>query len=133
MSETLPVNAPDTPYLAVDLTIMERNLQRAADDARRRGMALRPHAKTHKVPEIGLRQLELGAVGLTLATVSEAEVFAAAGVTDIFIAYPVWPSPARAARLIALAERISLRIGVDSVESAEALGTALAGTRIEVM
>jgi D-serine deaminase-like pyridoxal phosphate-dependent protein len=133
MSEALPVNAPDTPYLAVDLAIMERNLQRAADDARQRGMVLRPHAKTHKVPEIALRQLELGAVGLTLATVSEAEVFAAAGVTDIFIAYPVWPSPVRAARLMALAERVSLRIGVDSVESAEALGTALAGTRIEVM
>src|SRR5690554_4842464 len=123
----------DTPFLAVDLDVMERNLQTAADDARRRGVALRPHAKTHKVPEIARRQLKLGAVGLTLATVSEAEIFADAGVEDIFIAYPVWPSAGRAARLRALAEKVSLRVGVDSVESAEALGAALAGTRLEVL
>src|SRR5690554_7195563 len=119
MTDSLTI---DTPFLAVDIDVMDRNLQRAADDARRRGVALRPHAKTHKVPQIARRQLALGAVGLTLATVSEAEVFADAGFTDIFIAYPVWPSEARAARLRALAERVSLRVGVDSVESAEALG-----------
>ena len=129
----VPANAPDTPYLAVDLDVMERNLTRTADDARQRGLALRPHAKTHKIPEIGRRQLALGAVGLTLATVGEAEVFADAGFTDIFIAYPVWPSPSRADRLRALAERMSLRLGVDSVESAEALGSALARTDVEVM
>jgi D-serine deaminase-like pyridoxal phosphate-dependent protein len=129
----LPTNAPDTPFLAVDVEVMDRNLQRAADDARQRGIALRPHAKTHKVPEIARRQLALGAVGLTLATVSEAEVFANAGFTDIFIAYPVWPSEGRAARLRALAERVSLRLGVDSVESAEALGGALAGSGAQVM
>lgn len=128
-----PTNAPDTPYLAVDLDLMERNLQRTADDARQRGLALRPHAKTHKVPEVGRRQLALGAVGLTLATVGEAEVFADAGFTDVFIAYPVWASASRAARLRALAEQMSLRLGVDSVEGAEALGSALAGTNVEVM
>jgi D-serine deaminase-like pyridoxal phosphate-dependent protein len=125
MNETLPM---DTPFLAVDVDVMDRNLQRAADDARQSGVALRPHAKTHKVPEIARRQLALGAVGLTLATVSEAEVFADAGFTDLFIAYPVWPSDGRAARLRALTERVSLRIGVDSVEAAEALGRALAGS-----
>ncbi|MHA6667656.1 alanine racemase [Homoserinimonas sp. A447] len=130
MSETLTM---ETPFLAVDLDVMERNLQRAADDARQRGVALRPHAKTHKVPEIARRQLELGAVGLTLATVGEAEVFADAGFTDLFIAYPVWPSESRAARLRALAERVSLRVGVDSVESAEALGRMLAGSGIQAM
>ncbi|MEX1078990.1 MAG: alanine racemase [Homoserinimonas sp.] len=129
----LLTNAPDTPFLAVDIDVMDRNLHRVADEARQRGFALRPHAKTHKVPEIGRRQLALGAVGLTLATVSEAEVFADAGFDNIFIAYPVWPSPSRAARLRALAERMSLRLGVDSVESAEALGSALAGTNVEVM
>lgn len=130
---TVPANAPDTPYLAVDLDVMDRNLYHAADDARERGIALRPHAKTHKVLEIGRRQLELGAVGLTLATVAEAEVFAAAGFTDVFLAYPVWPSAARAARLRDLAERMSLRLGVDSVESAQALGAALSGTSVEVV
>jgi D-serine deaminase-like pyridoxal phosphate-dependent protein len=70
---------------------------------------------------------------LTLATVSEAEVFADAGFTDIFIAYPVWPSENRVARLRALAARVSLRIGVDSVESVERLGRALAGSGTRVM
>lgn len=130
---SVPANAPDTPYLAVDLDVMDRNLQRAADDARARGIALRPHAKTHKTLEIGRRQLELGAVGLTLATVGEAEVFAAAGFADIFLAYPVWPSAARAARLRALADRVSLRLGVDSAPSATALGAALSGTSVELV
>ncbi len=124
---------PDTPYLAVDLDILERNLQRAADDARERGLALRPHAKTHKAPELGRLQLEHGAVGLTLATVGEAEVFAEAGFDDLFLAYPVWPSEARAARLRTLAERVALRIGVDSVESARALGAALPDGTVEVL
>ena len=129
----LATNAPDTPYLAVDVDVMDRNLQRAADDASQRGIALRPHAKTHKVPEIARRQLALGAVGLTLATVSEAEIFADAGFTDLFIAYPVWPSEGRVARLRALAERVSLRIGADSVEAVEQLGLALAGSGTRIM
>lgn len=130
---SLSADTPDTPYLAVDLDAMERNLRRAADDARERGVMLRPHAKTHKALEIGRRQLELGAAGLTLATVGEAEVFAAAGFTDIFLAYPVWPSAARAARLRALADRVALRLGVDSVESARALGAALSGSGVDVV
>src|SRR5690554_3685934 len=130
MIDSLPM---DTPFLAVDVDVMDRNLRRAADDARSRGVALRPHAKTHKVPEIARRQLALGAVGLTVATVGEAEVFADAGFTDIFIAYPVWPSESRAKRMRALAERVSLRLGVDSVESAEALGRVLAGSGAQVL
>jgi D-serine deaminase-like pyridoxal phosphate-dependent protein len=130
MINTLPV---DTPFLAVDVEVMNRNLKRAADDASRAGVALRPHAKTHKVPEIARRQLELGAVGLTLATVSEAEICADAGVTDIFIAYPVWPSDSRSKRLRMLAERVSLRVGVDSIETVSALGSALSGSGIQVM
>ncbi len=117
--------APETPYLAVDIEVMERNLERAASNAAAKGIALRPHGKTHKIPEIALRQLAHGAIGLTLATVSEAEIFADAGIDDIFIAYPVWPSPARAARIRSLAGRIALRIGVDSIEAAQAMGAAL--------
>jgi D-serine deaminase-like pyridoxal phosphate-dependent protein len=127
------LGTPETPFLAVDLDVMERNLRRAADDASARGLALRPHAKTHKVPEIARRQLDLGATGLTLATVAEAEVFADAGFTDVFIAYPVWPSESRAQRIRSLSERVSLRLGVDSVQSAEALGSALTGARLEVL
>lgn len=122
---TSPPPGLDTPFLAVDLDILEGNLRRAAEDAQQRGLGLRPHAKTHKSPELGRLQLAHGATGITLATVGEAEVFAEAGFDDIFIAYPVWPSESRAARIRTLAERVSLRLGVDSVEGARALGAAL--------
>ncbi|SDT22912.1 D-serine deaminase, pyridoxal phosphate-dependent [Actinoplanes derwentensis] len=121
-----------TPFVTVDVTVLDANLRAMADHATARGLALRPHAKTHKSPEIARRQLALGAVGLTVATVSEAEIFAAGGVTDLFIAYPIWPSPERAARLRALTEQAGVRVGVDSAESAEALGRAVPGLEVLV-
>lgn len=123
----------DTPYLEIDLDALERNLARAAAHAHASGLQLRPHAKTHKSPEVGRRQLHHGAVGLSLATVSEAEIFADAGFNDIFIAYPVWPSAHRTPRIRRLAERIRLRLGVDSAESAERLGSALPNDTVEVL
>ena len=110
-----------TPVLLVDQARLERNLRDMADSAARRGMRLRPHAKTHKTAQIGRLQLGLGAVGLTVATIGEAEKFAAAGVADLFIAYPVWPSPARVSRIEVLAERVRLRLAVESAEAAAGL------------
>ncbi|GAA2852066.1 hypothetical protein Acy02nite_35870 [Actinoplanes cyaneus] len=121
-----------TPCLIVDRDVLDRNLRAMAQAAAGRGIALRPHAKTHKCVEIARRQLEFGAAGLTVATVSEAETFAAAGFDDLFIAYPVWPAPQRAARLRELASRVRLRIGVDSAESAQALATAVPGLEVLV-
>ncbi len=122
----------DTPYLAVDLDVLDRNLDRTAALADASGLALRPHAKTHKCVEIARRQLDRGAVGLTVATVGEAEVFAAAGCVDIFIAYPLWVDAERAGRLSRLAQTCHLAIGVDSVPGATHLGGRL-DPRIEVM
>src|SRR5665648_390688 len=98
-----------TPYLMVDVDVLERNLQRMTSSAQARGLARRPHVKTHKCLEIARRQVDLGAAGLTVATISEAEVFAAAGFEDLFIAYPVWASGRRARRLRALADEVFLR------------------------
>ncbi|HVH21368.1 MAG TPA: alanine racemase [Pseudonocardia sp.] len=125
--------AGDTPYLVVDREILERNLATMAELARTAGFALRPHAKTHKCLPIARRQLELGATGLTVATVGEAELFADAGFDDLFIAYPVWAAGARAARLRALAARVRLRVGTDSVPGVAALAAALAGSSAEVL
>ena len=122
-----------TPCLMVDRDVLEQNLVAMADHARNHGVALRAHAKTHKCFEIARRQLALGAIGLTVATVGEAEVFAEAGCNDLFIAYPVWAAGARAARLRALAERVALRVGVDSSDGVEAVARALAGTEAEVV
>ena len=122
-----------TPCLVVDRDVLEANLAGMADHARGLGVSLRPHAKTHKCLEIADRQLALGAVGLTVATVGEAEVFADAGCADLFIAYPLWAAGARGTRLRALAERVSLRVGADSREGVELLARTLAGTATTVV
>ena len=80
------------------------------------GLALRPHAKTHKSLEVARLQLAAGAVGLTVATVAEAEVFAEV-CDDLFIAYPLWVDDERAARLRGVLARARVVVGVDSVES----------------
>jgi D-serine deaminase-like pyridoxal phosphate-dependent protein len=122
-----------TPCLMVDRDVLEANLVAMADRARDLGFPLRPHAKTHKCFEIARRQLALGATGLTVATVGEAEAFADAGFTDLFIAYPVWASGVRGSRLRALAERVALLVGVDSGEGAEVLARALGGAEVDVV
>lgn len=122
-----------TPCLVVDADVLDQNLRAVADSAGSRPLALRPHAKTHKCIDIAHRQLELGAVGLTVATVAEAEIFMGAGVADLFIAYPIWAAGARGERLRALADQAVVRVGVDSAEGAVVLARAVAGTELEVL
>lgn len=122
----------DTPYLAVDVDVLDRNLAAMAGAARDRGLRLRPHAKTHKCVEIARRQVALSGAGLTVATVAEAEVFAAAGFDDLFLAYPIVAAGPRAGRLRALADRVALRVGVDSAEGAALLGRAVPGLEVLV-
>ncbi|HEX7472087.1 MAG TPA: alanine racemase [Candidatus Limnocylindrales bacterium] len=118
----------DTPVLVVDLDIVEANARRlqAAMDAR--GVRLRPHVKTHKSVALGRLQLDTGAAGLTVGTLGEAEVFVAAGLTDLFIAYPFWAVGPKAARLRAVHAASDLAVGLDSVAGAERLAAAVAGS-----
>ena len=122
-----------TPSVLVDLDILGRNIARMQERARSAGVKLRPHAKTHKSPEVGRMQIAAGASGLTLAKTSEAEVFAAHGFEDIFLGYPIVGAD-KARRLLALADRIHLSVGVDSVEGARSLGDIFhaAGRRLDV-
>ena len=76
----------DTPALLIDLDIVRRNLERMQKKADECRASLRPHIKTHKIPELAHLQLRMGAVGVTVAKVSEAEVMAENGIQDIFIA-----------------------------------------------
>ncbi|MDD7834525.1 D-TA family PLP-dependent enzyme [Paenarthrobacter sp. AB444] len=114
-----------TPAVMIDVDILDRNIQRMADSMQGRGLNLRPHVKTHKTLEIARKQLAAGAVGITVATIGEAEVFAANGVKDIFIAYPLWVEAENAERLRALAAGSRLAAGVDSAEGATAMGHRL--------
>ncbi len=118
-----------TPCLVVDLDVVDRNARRLQDELDRRGVRLRPHVKTHKSVALGRLQLESGAAGLTVGTLGEAEVMAAAGLNDLFLAYPLWAEGAKAARLRALHESIGLIVGVDSRAGAERLAAAVAGTK----
>jgi D-serine deaminase-like pyridoxal phosphate-dependent protein len=122
-----PAAVLDTPAVVIDIDRVVARIEGMASFMRARGVALRPHAKTHKSLEVGRRQIAAGAAGLTVATIGEAEVFAAGGMADLFIAYPVIATGSKAARLRDLAERCSLSVGADSVEGLEALAVALRG------
>ena len=120
-----------TPFLYIDLHRMRSNIDAMAAGARGLGVRLRPHAKTHKVPEIARLQIAAGAAGITVAKVSEAEVFADAGIDDLFVAYQV-VGPAQLERLVRLARRVHLRCAVDSREGAGLLSRAATSAGIDL-
>ncbi len=114
------VAAIETPALVIDLDAMCRNLERMAAFARDHGLALRPHAKTHKSAAIASLQIAAGAVGVCVQKLSEAEALADAGISDIYISNQVI-APAKLARLVALARRVTLAVAVDSTLGIERL------------
>ncbi|MGZ4134166.1 MAG: alanine racemase, partial [Tumebacillaceae bacterium] len=79
----------DTPLVVVHRDVLKRNVEEMAAFAKAHGVQMRPHLKTHKTLEIAKMQLEAGAVGLTCAKLSEAEVYVANGFTSVLIAYPI--------------------------------------------
>lgn len=109
-----------TPYVRIDLPTVRANLAQLHGAVASKGFAVRPHAKTHKLLAVARMQHEAGAQGLTVATVDEAEVFAAGGFSDLFIAFPVWPTENAQRRIASLIEGgAKIRVGVDSVEAAQ--------------
>jgi D-serine deaminase-like pyridoxal phosphate-dependent protein len=121
----------DTPAVLVDLDRLEANIARAASFAREHGVSLRPHCKTHKVPEIARMQLASGAVGLTVAKLGEAEVMADHGFDDVFVANQV-VGAIKVGRAVALARRVGLSVGLDHIDQAVALGAAFRAERSEL-
>src|SRR5213594_219844 len=111
----------ETPALLLHLEVVERNLTYMAERARRLGVKLRPHAKTHKCVELGRLQRERGAQGLTVATLVEAQVFARAGFDDLTWAFPIDPGHIAHARRVAEETGATLRVVVDDLAAAQAL------------
>jgi len=110
-----------TPVAVVDEEVVERNLARMAKLAADNNVKLRPHAKTHKSAYMAKRQMAHGAIGLTCATFTEAEVFADAGVDDLLIAHPPVGRP-KLERLAALAKRVRrIAVSLDDVGIAKSL------------
>lgn len=122
-----------TPAMVVNVAAAQANIDKYQTLCFKHGCAMRPHIKTHKMVFFARRQLEAGAIGLTCAKLSEAELLCDAGVQDIFLAFPVI-GERNLARFLDLAERIRMIAAVDSQEGAQLLNDAAArrGMRVEV-
>jgi D-serine deaminase-like pyridoxal phosphate-dependent protein len=112
-----------TPRVVVDRSRLHANIDAMQARAARAGVRLRPHAKTHKSPDIARAQMQAGAVGICCAKLGEAEVFADAGIDDIRLPYPV--TPANVDRVTALQDRVRLSIIVDDVGVAREWAAAM--------
>lgn len=129
-----PVNEIDTPALVLDLEAFERNLATMANAVRGSGARLRPHAKSHKCPDIAKRQIQAGAIGICCQKVSEAECFVDAGVRDVFVSNEV-VGRGKVRRLAHLARRARISVCVDNTKNVAELSAAAneAGVVIDVL
>jgi len=116
----------DTPSLLVEQSRMMKNLHKMQDYADAHHVNLRPHTKTHKMPELALLQEKLGASGITVAKVGEAEVMAGNGLKDIFIANEI-VGETKLRRIRELARSVRISFGIDSVEQVQMIESVFAG------
>jgi D-serine deaminase-like pyridoxal phosphate-dependent protein len=115
----------NTPVLVIDREALDRNLARMADLGRAHGVALRPHAKTHKSVDLARRQIAAGAIGVCCAKLGEAEALADGGIPSVLITSPV-VSPPAIRRLVDLVARLAeLIVVVDHPDNAAALAAAV--------
>ncbi|MCY4146869.1 MAG: alanine racemase [Chloroflexi bacterium] len=127
MSETERTMADlDTPALWVDLDILERNIAELAEHFRSAGVQWRPHIKGIRVPAIAQKALEAGAIGVTCATIREAERMAASGITDLLIANQI-VGDRKIARLAQLRRQADVKVIVDNADNVRALSAAASG------
>ena len=123
----------DTPALLIDLDAFESNLAALNRSIAGRGMRVRAHAKTHKCPEIALRQIAAGAIGVCCQKVGEAEAMVEGGVSDVVVSNEV-VGPSKLERLARLARRAKIGVCADDAGNIEAIGAAAgsAGVTLDV-
>ena len=125
-----------TPALVVDLDAFEANIKKMAGHCQQAKVAFRPHAKTHKCPEIAKRQIAAGAVGICAATVPEAEALAAAGISGILLTSPIVDA-GKIARMVALASggnrKVMLSVGHPRQASLLAQAAEAAKVNLDVL
>src|SRR6478735_3951039 len=113
-----------TPALVLDIDAAQRNIDHMASELKQMGAAtIRPHYKTHKSPDLALRQVQAGAGGLSMATVWEAAVLSAAGLDDLFVVNTV-SHPAKIALLAELARDRRVLVAVDEAPNVDAHSAA---------
>jgi len=115
----------ETPVLLIDLDAFDRNMATFMDCCSESGTNWRPHSKAHKCPDIALRDVALGALGITCAKLSEAEVMVAGGISDILIANQI-VTPAKQNRLALLQRQARVLSIVDDAEVARRMGAVAA-------
>jgi D-serine deaminase-like pyridoxal phosphate-dependent protein len=121
----------DTPFVAIDLDVVENNIRTTQQYFDQHGIRFRPHIKTHKLPAIAYQQIAVGARGITCQKLGEAEVMAAAGIDDIFIAYNIL-GEAKLDRLMRLARQVTMSVAADSEYTVRGLSQAAAREGCEV-
>jgi D-serine deaminase-like pyridoxal phosphate-dependent protein len=121
----------DTPCAMVDLDAMENNLRRCQTYLDRHGLGLRPHIKTHKIPEFAHLQIKLGAKGVNCQKLGEAEVMVDAGIADILLTYNL-VGQIKLDRLVALARRSDIKVVADSNDVIEGLSSAMSRAGLEL-
>jgi len=130
-SLALGVMGFDTPCLVVEVETMERNLRDMADFAKEAHVGLRPHSKTHKSPELALKQMSYGAVGICTQKVSEAEVMVRNGVRNVLISNEII-GLGKLRRLANLSKQADVRVCVDSREGIDQLSQAGKEADVEI-
>ncbi len=113
----------DTPALCLNIEVVEANIKRMADTFRDSPVRLRPHTKTHKSPRLAHMQIAAGAIGVTCAKLSEAEVMVSAGIRDVLIANQII-GQTKIARLVNLAAHSEVMVAVDDADNASDLNAA---------
>lgn len=116
------IHEVETPAALVDIDRLQANLEAAGAYCRKWDLRLRPHAKSHKSSELARKQIQAGAIGVAVATPREAEVMAGV-VEDLLVAYPLFGST-KLARLMAVAEGVTLSVALDSTEALSSLAAA---------
>ncbi len=124
----------DTPVPVIDIDIVERNLKRWQARCDSLGIANRPHIKTHKLVPFARYQLALGACGITVQKLGEAEVMAAAGISDMLLTFNVVAAP-KLRRLAELVRRTDISVVADNAAVVAGLGQAgeASGRRLTVL
>src|SRR5699024_2614948 len=110
----------NTLYLHDALQIFLKNINKMSNIAEENNINIRPHIKTHKIPYIAKKQLKSGAIGITVAKYTEAEIMVEHGINDIFIAYPI-VSKSKILKTIELSKKAKIIMGVDSIVGAKIL------------
>lgn len=113
----------DTPVPVIDIAVADRNLRRWQARCDARGLHNRPHVKTHKIAGLARFQTDLGARGITVQKLGEAEVMAAAGLDDMLLTFNIL-GRSKLERLAALRRRIEIAVVADNIMVVEGLGWA---------